>query len=198
MAEIPESNCEETGRDRSGTGMTEPELTDWFMREVFPLEAMLMQFLHHNWRNESDLADLRQDIYVRIYETARSERPSPVRPFLFKIARNLLIDRVRKAQIVPIDAVADMDTLGIVSAMPSLDRSIIARDELRTLQSAIERLPPRSREAVVLARIEGLSGREIAARMNVTESAVSHYLERGVRALAEMFYAQPPDPRKKP
>ena len=156
-----------------------------------------MQYLHHNWRNESDLADLRQDIYVSIYEAAKDRRPDPVRPFLFKIARNLLINRVRRSQIVPIDAVADMDALDMASSVPGQDRTIIARDELRALQSALDRLSPRYREAVVLARIEGLSGREIAARMNITESAVSHYLDRGIRMLAEMLYALPPDPRKK-
>jgi RNA polymerase sigma-70 factor (ECF subfamily) len=177
--------------------MAKPELAEWFTREVFPLEAALMQYLHHNWRNEADLADLRQDIYVSIYEVAKISRPDPVRPFLFKVARNLLINRVRRSQIVPIDAVADMDALDMASSVPGQDRTLIARDELRALQSALDRLSPRYREAVVLARIEGLSGREIAARMNITESAVSHYLERGIRMLTEMLYALPPDPRKK-
>jgi len=177
--------------------MTKPELAEWFIQEVFPLEAVLMQYLHHNWRNESDLADLRQDIYVSLYEAALVSRPDPVRPFLFKVARNLLINRVRRSQIVPIEAVADMDALGFASSAPGQDRAVIARDELRALQSALDRLSPRYRQAVVLARIEGLSGREIAIRMNITESAVSHYLDRGIRALAEMLYALPPDPRKK-
>lgn len=197
MTDAPESNREETGFGRLATGMTQPGLADWFIREVFPLEAALMQFLHHNWRNESDLGDLRQEVYLRLYEAAKVSRPDPVRPFLFKIARNLLINRVRRSQIVPIDAVADMDALDVATTAPGPDRTLIARDELRSLQSAIDRLPARSRQAVVLARIEGLSGREIALRMNVTESAVSHYLDRGLRALAEMLYGEPPDPRKK-
>lgn len=197
MTDAPEPTREEGGCDRPAAGMTQPGLADWFIQEVFPLEAALMQYLHHNWRNESDLGDLRQEVYLRLYEAAKVSRPDPVRPFLFKIARNLLINRVRRSQIVPIDAVADMDSLDIATSAPGPDRTLIARDELRSLQSAIDRLPARSREAVVLARIEGLSGREIALRMNITESAVSHYLDRGLRALAEMLYGQPPDPRKR-
>jgi RNA polymerase sigma-70 factor (ECF subfamily) len=91
-----------------------------------------------------------------------------------------------------------MDTLNVGASLPGPERNVIARDELRRLQSAIDRLPPRCREAIILARVEGLSGREIAARMGVGESAVSHYLDRGVRALAEMLYADAPDPRRKP
>ncbi len=197
MTDTSEPNREEAVRDRLVTGMTLPGLADWFIREVFPLEAALMQYLHHNWRNESDLGDLRQEVYLRLYEAAQVSRPDPVRPFLFKIARNLLINRVRRSQIVPIDAVADMEALDVATTAPGPDRTLIARDELRSLQSAIDRLPTRCREAVVLARIEGLSGRQIAIRMNVTESAVSHYLDRGLRALVEMLYGEPPDPRKR-
>ncbi len=198
MTEKPESHHEGASDGCLGTGMTDLELERWFIREVFPLEAALMQFLHHNWRNESDLNDLRQDVYVRVYETARDELPDPVKPFLFAIARNLIVDRIRKAHVVPIDAVSDMDALNVGTALPGPERNVIARDELRRLQSAIDRLPPRCREVVVLARVEGLSGREIATRMGVSESAVSHHLDRGVRALAEMLYAEPPDPRRKP
>ena len=39
--------------------MTASEVDAWFGREVLPLEAALMQFLQHNWRNKADIADLR-------------------------------------------------------------------------------------------------------------------------------------------
>ena len=62
---------------------------------VPPLEAALMQFLHHNWRNKSEIADLRQDVYERVCEAALRQRPNNTKAFLFTTARNLLIDRVR-------------------------------------------------------------------------------------------------------
>lgn len=165
--------------------MSAPGLKDWFVREVFPLEAALMQFLQHHWRNESDLLDLRQEVYLRAYEAAKTERPDPVRPFLFTIARNLMIDRARKEQVVSIETMADLDELEIATDVPGPERAIIARDELRRIQLALDQLPQRCREVVVLARIEGLNGREIAARMGITESTVSQYLKRGVRGLVD-------------
>ncbi len=71
------------------------------------------------------------------------------------------------------------------------DRSVIARDELRRLQVALDKLPPRCREAVVLGRIEGLSGKEIAARMGVNESTVSIHLANGIRTLVNAVYGGP-------
>ena len=66
----------------SGAVMTASEVEAWFVREVLPLEAALMQYLQHNWRNKSDIDDLRQDVYVRVYEAARSKFPiTPSRSF---------------------------------------------------------------------------------------------------------------------
>ena len=162
----------------------------WFAVEVLPLESALMQFLQHNWRNKSDIYDLRQEIYVRVYEAARKQIPWPARPFVFTVARNLLINRVRRERIVTIESVVDLDALDVAIDTPGPDRSAIAREELRRLQIAIDHLPPRCREAVVFGRIEGLSGQEIAQRMGISEAAVSKHLAVGMFALANVLYGE--------
>ncbi|HEV2561064.1 MAG TPA: RNA polymerase sigma factor [Rhizomicrobium sp.] len=192
MAETSESICESADLHNSGVSMAVPDLDAWFAREVLPLEATLIQFLRRHWRNAADVEDLLQDIYVRLYESALKELPSQPRQFVFTTARNLLIDRVRHAQIIPIEAVSDLDALETAQDLPGPDRSAIARDELRRLQSALDRLPPKSREAVVLARIEGLSGREIAARMGLSEATVSYHLTNGINMLADILYSEAP------
>ncbi|HEV2561630.1 MAG TPA: sigma-70 family RNA polymerase sigma factor [Rhizomicrobium sp.] len=170
--------------------MTASELEDWFVRKVLPLEAALMQFLQHNWHNKSEVADLRQDVYERVCEAAQLQIPEQTKAFVFRTARNLLIDRVRREQVVPIDAAADIDALNVAIETPGPERNAIARDELRRLQAALDRLPPRCREAIVLGRIEGLSGQEIAARMGISEGVVSRHLARGIHALAHMLYGE--------
>ena len=87
-----------------------------------------MQFLRQNWRHENDIADIRQDIYVRVYETACDEIPASVRGLVFTAARNLIIDRVRRSRIVPIEAAAEFGTLEVAADEPNADRTVIARD----------------------------------------------------------------------
>jgi len=173
------------------------EVNAWFGREVLPLEAALMEFLQHNWRNQSDVYDFRQEVYVRVYEAALMRIPERPKQFVFAIARNFLIDQVRRAHIVPIETATDLEALEIAVDQPGADRVVMARDELRRLQAALDRLPPRCREAVVLGRIEGLSGREIAARMNIAEGTVSEYLSNGICALVDILYGEPPTNRRK-
>jgi RNA polymerase sigma factor (sigma-70 family) len=197
MGEIPESGRDDADLRFSSAGMTAPDLEAWFAREILPLEASLMQFLRHNWRDRSDIEDLRQEVYVRVCEAAEKERPKLARSFLFAIARNLLIDLVRREQIVPIEAVADLESLGIELDAPSPDRSAIAKDDLRRLQNALDQLPPRHRQAVVLGRIEGLSGREIAARMGIAESTASDHLKLGMHALTDLYLRETADIRRR-
>jgi RNA polymerase sigma-70 factor (ECF subfamily) len=192
MTEAPETNRGNASRDAE---MTASPAEDWFVREVLPLEAALMQFLQHNWRNKADIADLRQDVYVQVFDAAHTKIPDNAKAFVFQTARNLLINRLKREHIVPIEAVADVEALNAAIETPGPERNIIARDELRRLQAALDRLPPRCREAVVLGRIEGLSGREIAARMGITEQAVSAHLINGVRALVNEIYG---DDRRRP
>ena len=98
------------------------------------------------------------------------------------------MNRLRHERIVSIDTVSDLDELGLAAEEPDQDRALIAREELRRVREAIEKLPPRAREAVVLRRVEGLSGREIAQRMGVSESTVSHYVDNAMRSLSDLLY----------
>jgi RNA polymerase sigma-70 factor (ECF subfamily) len=184
MAEIPKDEPSRAGAD------TAPQIEAWFVREVLPLEASLMSFLKSACRNAAEAADLRQDIYANVIASARKSIPERARFFVFATARNLLVDRLRRERVISIDTVSDLDELGLVAEEPGQDRDLIARDELRRVRAAIEELPPKCREAVVLRRIEGLSGREIAQRMGVNESTISHHISTGVRLLAEKLYGE--------
>jgi RNA polymerase sigma factor (sigma-70 family) len=177
-------------RSSSETVSAAPDVELWFIREILPLESILMQFLKHNWHEKSDIEDLRQEVYVRVCEAAHREIPAAAKPFVLTTARNLLVDRIRQKQIVPIDAVADLETLNIAIVEPGPEQTVLARDDLRRLQAALDRLPPRCREAMILGRIEGLTGREIASRMGISEKTVSMHLTIGMSAIADALYAE--------
>lgn len=189
MAETPKPN-ERTRVDPSSSDMpmAMSGAKDWFVHEVLPLEPMLMRFLAQNWRNKSDLDDIRQDVYAQVLEASEKAIPERAKPFVFVTARNLLIKRFHHERIVAIDSVADLDSINVVADVPGPDRIAIARDSLRRLHTALDNLPPRCREAIVLRRIERLSRREIAARMGISEKTVAAHITAGAAALADIFF----------
>lgn len=171
--------------------MNAADVNAWFVREVLPLEAGLIRFLSRRWRNQKDVEDLLQDVYMRVYEAAQKELPHPARPFVFTVARNLLINRSRREHVVAIQSVADVDLLNVFDEEPGPERNVMAREELVRLQEALDQLPPRAREAVILRKIEGLSRREIAERMGITEQTVNRHLTDGMYALTEHLWGKP-------
>lgn len=179
-----------------GAAIAAPEVDAWFEREILPLEAALVQFLQHNWRNKSDISDLRQDIYVRVYEAALQNLPDSPKAFLFTTARNLLIQRVRREQVVPFEAMADVEALGTAIDSPSPERTVIGRDELRRLQRALDKLPPRCREAFILQQIDGLSRAEIGVRMGISEKTVMTHLRDAGKQLTDLLNGEVEDPVK--
>jgi RNA polymerase sigma-70 factor (ECF subfamily) len=188
MSEGPAARRNFGGQNRQGIAVTADAASAWFVREIVPLEAKLMHYLQHNWRNASDIPDLRQEVYARVLRVAREHIPDNPEHFLFVCARNLLIDLVRREQIVPMETFADIDVLGIASDTPEPDRQVIKRDELRRVEAAIETLPARMREAIALAYFEGLSRTEIARRMRITRPAASKYIAKGTLILADILH----------
>jgi RNA polymerase sigma factor (sigma-70 family) len=173
-------------------GLATEALDDWFVQKVLPLEPALMRLLRRHWRRSDEWPDLRQDIYVRLYETvARDGLPQQTPAYVFTCARHLLIDRARRAQVVPIDAVAELEALADLPGDElTPERLAGARGELRLLQAALDDLPPRCREVVALRKIDGLSQKEIAARLGIAEGTVEKQVTLGVRALAQALTNQ--------
>jgi RNA polymerase sigma factor (sigma-70 family) len=193
VVEIPETGRDGTNLRPLGAFMSVSDTTDakaWFVREVLPLETALTQYLRRHRKDRHEIDDLCQEVYARVYEAACKQIPHPAKPFVFATARNLLIDHVRREQVISIEAVADLDTLNVALDEPGPDRSVIARDELRRLQTALDRLPRRCREAVVMKQVDGLSRREVAGRMGVSEDTVKRHIANGMAALADFLFGE--------
>jgi RNA polymerase sigma factor (sigma-70 family) len=159
-------------------------LDQWFAAEILPHEGTLVRYLSRVWRNSSEVLDLRQDTYVRVYESARVNLPIAPKAFLFAVARNVMTDRVRRSRVVFIDSRQDLDGLNALVDEISPERHLESRQELLSLVRALDSLSDKCRSVVWLRRVEGLSQRQTAERLGLQEGAVESHLARGVRALA--------------
>ncbi|CAM0997995.1 Two-component system regulatory protein [Rhodanobacter sp. Root179] len=170
-------------------------LNNWFAREILVHEGALMRYLLRSWFHRDEIHDLRQEIYVRVYEAAAKARPAQPKSFMFTTARHLMTDRLRRSRVVSIDAVGDLDALNVLIDELSPEHRMSARQELRHLASAFDRLPDRCREVVWLRRVEELSQKQVAARMGISEKTVEKQVAKGSRLIAEYFYGGTPTHR---
>jgi RNA polymerase sigma factor (sigma-70 family) len=170
-----------------GAGMG-TALDDWFIREVLAHEAALVQYLARHWPRRDEVADLRQEVYVRVYEAAARALPTQPRAFVFTTARHLLADRARRGKVVSIEPMGDLEPLHVLVDEVSPERWCGGRQVLRRLADAFDRLPDRCREVVWLRRVEHLSQREVAHRLGISEKTVEKHIAKGMRLMALYFH----------
>lgn len=124
-------------------------------------------------------ADIAQDTWLRAATAA--EPPRDPAGLLGRIARNLALDRLRRRRT---EAGTDPTPLpGLVDPVPSPEIAAASRQRLAAVAAALNELPEATRTAFVLARLDGLSHREVAARLGVSVSMVEKHL---IRALAHL------------
>ncbi len=160
----------------------------WFAREILAHEASLERYLGRVWGNRDEVHDLRQEIYVRVYEAAAKSRPLAPKAFLFTTARHLMSDRLRRTRIVSIEAMGDLEALNVPVDDISAERRTSAHQELRRLADALGQLPPRCREVVWLRRVEQVPQKEVARRLGISEKTVEKQVAKGMRLLTAAFY----------
>lgn len=151
----------------------------WFLEEVQTHERELRAYLRGRFPELPDTDDLVQEAYARLLR-ARDRKSTLTRAYLFVVARNVALDLIRRRRLVSIEALADIDRLSVVEDKPDAAEALSHEQELALLAEAIRALPPRCAEIVTLRRIEGLSHREIAQKLGITESTVNAQLAIGL------------------
>ena len=134
--------------------------------------------------DRAEAEDVAQEALIRLWKQATDWRQgeAKVTTWLYRVVANLCTDRLRKSRGVALDAIPE----------PEDDRETPAealqqKSRQAALQSALQELPERQRQAVLLRHIEGLSNPEIAEVMDIGVEAVESLTARGKRALAKIL-----------
>ena len=163
----------------------------WLADEVIPHEPALRSWLHGHAPDSMEVDDIVQETYAvlaALDEVAHILNP---RAYLFTTARSVMLQQLRRARIVPIVAVAEVERLSILVDDVTPERSAVAGQDLGRIGTLIASLPARCREVFVLRRVEGLPQREIAARMGISENTVEKHIGKALRLLMEAMARDP-------
>jgi RNA polymerase sigma factor (sigma-70 family) len=157
----------------------------WLGRNVLPHEPALRTWLSRRRHDGLEIDDIIQETYTRLISAESVAHILDARSYAFQTAGSVVIDHLRRMKVVSISSVPDLDYLEVVSDDPSPERQVIDRDELHRLAQAIASLPAKVREVFTLRRIYGLSQREVAVKMGLSESTVEKHMSRGFLIMLE-------------
>jgi len=130
--------------------------------------------------DQAEAEDIAQEAMLRLWKIAPNWRQgeAKVTTWLYRIVSNLCTDRHRRRKGLGLDEVAEPR-----DPTPSVERQMQDQDRARALRSALEGLPERQRQAVVMRHLEELPNPEIAQILGVSIEAVESLISRGKRQL---------------
>lgn len=140
--------------------------------------------------DRAEAEDVTQEAMLRLWRSAPGWRrgEAQVSTWLYRVVTNLCTDRHRRRQVRAATPLEDAPELADSAA--GAEAGLIEAGRMAALQTALDSLPDRQRQAVVLRHIEGLANPEIAAIMEIGVEAVESLTARGKRALSAALSGQ--------
>lgn len=166
------------------------EHSRWFAEEVQPHESSLRAYLRGKFPSLPDIDDLVQESYARLIRAKAAGRVNYAKAFLFTTARNAALDIFRRGKVVSFETVGDLTQLSVLEEGPTVADVINKQEELELLAEAVRALPDRCRQVLTLRLLYGLSHKEIASQLRISEHTVKAQLAKGMRRCAAYFEAR--------
>jgi len=148
-----------------------------------------------------EVEDIVQETYVRVCQIEQHGRTiEEPRAFLFKTARNLALDYLKRADTRLLVGMDDLSEPLPDTADPSLDQTFeeVATDEEFSLFCrAVRTLPLQCRRVFVMKKVYGYSQREIAQHFNLSENTVEKHIAEGIKRCMLFMHQHDSDYRRK-
>jgi RNA polymerase sigma factor (sigma-70 family) len=161
------------------------ERTDWFVAEVQPHERALRGYLRGAFPAVRDVDDVVQESYLRIWRVRSNGPIASAKAFLFHVARRLALDLIRRDRHRFVADVRDFTGTAVYAEGADVAHAASTLERICVLTDAIETLPVRCRQIFVLRKLHGLSQKETAARLQLSERTIEVQVARGMRRCEE-------------
>ena len=162
-----------------------PDRSRWLAANILPHERALRGWLARSRVPGLEVDDIVQEAYAVLVGLETVEHIRNPRNYLFQTARSVVLRHLRRTRVVRFQSLPTSDDLETSGADPSPEDHAIFRDDLRRAGRLLDALPDRAREAFLLRRVQGLSQRDIAARMKVSENTVEKHIGKALRLIMQ-------------
>ena len=152
-------------------------------------EKLLVRWLTKRLADPDAAKDVAQSVYLRVWAYAEKTNIDNPRALIFKTASNLALNEMKRRNrfyrrhISPGEFSEDDPLHNIQSLEPSPEKNVSLREDLALTMAAIKALPERPRRAFMLSRFDGLSYKEIATLLKVSESSIEKYMIEALKRL---------------
>lgn len=132
-----------------------------------------------------DIEDIVQETFIRCYQASGRTSVRHPRAFMLATARNLALNHIELADNRLVAGVDDFDDEAVPLFRDGAESSPEVQERFFHLCRAVRTLPVQCRRAFVLKKVYGLSRKEIADYMSLSESTVQKHIAKGMAMCAE-------------
>jgi RNA polymerase sigma factor (sigma-70 family) len=168
-------------------------LVAWVGTHILPHEAEVRAWLRRASVAPHEVDDIVQESYAKLSALEDFNHILNPRAYFFQTARSILYQQARRARIVRIDTVAELDSLNILDEGPNPEEAVSRFRELERLKVMIDTLPEKCRRVFVLRKIENMPQREIAQKLGISENTVETHINRGLQLLLKAWAEPAPN-----
>lgn len=159
----------------------------WLARNVLPHESAIRSRLGRLYLSNLDVDDIIQEMYTRILAAPALESIRYPRQYAIQTAKSIVVDHIRRSRVVTIALSGNLDQLDIADPEANVETHLEFLDEIQEVANALAMLPQRARETLILRRVEKLSRKQAAARLNISERTVEDHMTRALCLLMDVF-----------
>ena len=132
-----------------------------------------------------EIEDILQETFVRVYQSALKQEIRFPKAFMVKTALRIANHQKYSNRIDYVEAIEDFSSNGVILGKGeqkdgSLDSDYIKQERFELLCQAINELPVKCRKVLILKKVYGLSQKEIAKRLEISESTVEKHVAKGI------------------
>ena len=161
------------------------DIAAWVASEILPHEPTMRAWLAHRWRSAIEVDDVLQEAYCRIASLPSVDHIENGQAYFRRTLHAVATDVTRRASIKNNVSITENDWLNVLDDEPLADRTLEASQELQRVNSILSKLSFTCRRVIELRRIDGLSQRETAQQLGVTENVVENHIVRGLRKVLQ-------------
>jgi RNA polymerase sigma factor (sigma-70 family) len=155
----------------------------WLARHILPAEPALRAWLARRPRVGLEIDDIIQETYAVLAGLQHVDHIQSPRTYAFQVAKTVILQALRRSQVVSFEVLAEADGLAVSDGQPSPEDQLADRQELGRAAALIAVLPAKCREAFTLRKVHGLSQREVAQRMGISENTVEKHVGKALGLL---------------
>lgn len=170
--------------------MPPSEQARWFSEHVQPYEPALRAYLSKRFPTLPDHDDLIQETYARLLRAQEKGRLTYAKAYLFTAARNAAIDMFRRRRNSAHESISEVEEMPVLEESPDIVETIDREQRLEILIEAVDALPERCRQVMMLRYLDGLAYKEIAERLAISPETVKVHMIKGVRDCTAFFRRQ--------